>query len=538
MIFQDNFKDSYSIDFTPNKSKYICPACSTERKKKRERSLYINRKSLIGRCYNCDRTFFEHKESDNIVKEYKAPKELQTPITENVISYFKTRGISESSLNHLRVTSGDHFFPQIEKNRNAVKFNYYKSEKLINVKYRDAEKNFMFETDCEVTFYNYDAIYKYDKIVIVEGEIDALSFIEAGIFNVISLPNGCRNTKFIDQYIFDIERINEWVLCLDKDSGGIAARVELIGKLGIEKCLLINTKDCKDGNSFLQKYGKSKLNEIYDQAEKIIDIEGQVDFEVMLNDAKIDNHTELKPYKILLGEHRDGRDIEILSSGNMSLMIGKAKAGKTYGAMVLCKLMIKPFQQYFSQIDKGIVLFDTEQKSQHSKRFYRRLSQMLGGVDSIEKLSLYCLRGYSKEERRKFIKWYIEKYTPDIAIIDNVRDIMNNFNDIDQSDELLTMLSILSENTETHIMSTIHVNKGDNNARGHIGAELTQKAESVFLLNVDADKKREITPAYTRNEEFTPIQFKIEHGLPIFTWCDEPIAGQQKQIDDIDGCPF
>ena len=540
MIFKDNYKELFTIDWQPNKSKYVCPACSSERKKKRDRSLYINKSNKIGKCYNCERSFFEFLETDNIVKEYKKPKELITPITDKIIAYFKKRSISESSLNHLRVTSGECVFPQddTKTKKTCINFNYYKSGQLINIKRRSAEKEFLFETDCEVTFYNWDVIYKYDKIVVVEGEIDALSFIEAGIHNVVSLPNGCRNTKFLNSYIFDIERINDWVLCLDKDEGGIGARIELIGKLGIEKCLLMNTKDCKDANSFLQKYGKEKLNEIYEKAEKIIDSENEVNLESMIDEANIDNETQLKPYTIILGEKKDGRHIEILSSGNTSLFLGKAKAGKTYGAMVICKIIFQPGEDYISNFDNGIVIFDTEQKSQHSKRFYRRLCFMLTGrYDNIPKFKLFCLRSYNKDQRRKFIKYYIDKFKPTLAIIDNVRDVLKNFNDIDQSDEVVTELANLSESTETHITSTLHVNKNDFNARGHIGSELTQKAETVFLLDMTSDEvTREISAAYTRNEKFTPIQFEIQNGLPIITYGGTPIAGQNK-IEQIE-CPF
>jgi len=542
MIFVDNYKELYTIDFQANKSKYICPACSTERKKKRDKSLYINRKTLIGKCYNCERSFFLKPEVDNVVKEWKQPKELKTPLTDKIIAYFKERRISESSLNYMKITCSDIVFPQSEdkKVRSSIDFNYYKSDKLVNIKHRSSDKMFLMETDCEICFYNYDAIYNYKKIVIVEGEIDALSFIESGIYNVISLPNGCNNIKFINYYIFDIEQVDEWVLCLDKDNGGIAARTELIGKLGIEKCSLINTKDCKDANAFLKKYGKQKLNDIYEQAEKLIDAENDVDINAMLDNAKIDNNTELKPYRIIFGEHRDGRDIEILSSGNTSLLVGAAKSKKTYALMVIVKLILVPIENYISYFNNGIVIFDTEQKDHHTKRFYNRLCKIVTDSDSVPKFTLYNLRGYNKEQRLKFIKWYIETYKPTLAIIDNIRDIIRNFNDIEQSDELATMLNNLSENTETHILSTLHVNKADKNARGHIGAELTQKAESVFITENDDDGETTISPAYARNEKFSPIPFIIENGIPVITYVGKELAGQRKKYnkDDEEKLPF
>lgn len=510
MIFIDQYKNCYTIDFRPTKSKYICPICGEQRKKKKERSLYINRSTKIGRCYNCDATLFEHRECDNIVKEYKQPKELKSNLSKQVIEYFATRGISEASLNHLKVTSGLTFMPQVEKEVNTIDFNYYKSGKVINIKHRDNSKNFKFETDCEVTFYNFDVLFKYERIIIVEGEIDALSFIEAGLFNVVSLPNGCKNTKFIDQYIFDIEKVKEWILCLDKDEGGLSARHELLCKLGIEKCRIINTKDCKDANKFLQVHGKKELVNAYNNAESLIDTEKEFDFNMMLDESVIDPGTKFKPYTVILGQKQPGEIVEILTSGNLSMVKGKSKSRKTFGLMNLCSLILGNNPGYTNSNKNGVVLFDTEQFSNHSKRFYDRLATLA----NLGNFRMYNIRKYKKSDRLAFIKSFIEKFEPEIAFIDNIRDVIKNFNDIEQSDEIVTMLSNLMETTGTHICCTLHENKGDTNARGHLGAELTQKAETVFGIET-VEEITTISPDYCRNKEFNKIQFKIVDNVPV-----------------------
>jgi 5S rRNA maturation endonuclease (ribonuclease M5) len=516
MIFIDQYKNCYTIDFRPTKSKYICPVCGTLRKNKKDRSLYINRNTKIGKCFNCDAVLFEHKETDNIVKEYKQPKELKTKLSKSVIDYFSKRGISESSLNYLKVTNGLTFMPQTNTDVNTIDFNYYKSDKIINIKHRDNSKNFKFETDCEVTFYNFDAVYNFEKIIIVEGEIDALSFIEAGLMNVVSLPNGCKNTKFIDQYIFDIEKVKEWVLCLDKDEGGLSARFELLSKLGIEKCKIINTKDCKDANSFLVKHGKKELVNAYNLAESLIENKSEFDFNMITEESNITDETKTKPYTIILGQPQIGFEYgkpaitEMLTSGNLSMIKGKSKSRKTFSIMMLCKLVLSNNPGFVNNSENGVILFDTEQFKHHSIRFYKRLSEM--GAD-VSIFRMYNLRAYNKEQRLQFIKTYIEKYTPSLAIIDNVRDVIRDFNDIGQSDDIITMLSNLMETTGTHICCTLHENKGDANARGHLGSELTQKAETVFGIET-TENVTTISPDYCRNKEFEAIKFEIIDNLP------------------------
>ena len=54
-------------------------------------------------------------------------------------------------------------------------------------------------------FYNINSIVGYDSCVIVEGEMDVLAMHEAGIKNVISVPNGAtlnsNNLEYLDNCI-------------------------------------------------------------------------------------------------------------------------------------------------------------------------------------------------------------------------------------------------------------------------------------------------------------------------------------------------
>jgi len=510
MIFIDQYKNCFTIDFRPTKSKYICPVCGDTRKNKKDRSLYINRNSHVGKCYNCDAVLFEHSEADNIVKEWKQPKELKTTISKSVIDYFAGRGISEATLNYLKVTNGLTFMPQVNAEVNTIDFNYFKAGKPINIKHRDKDKNFKFETDCEVTFYNFDAIHKFDKIIIVEGEVDALSWIEAGYHNVVSLPNGCKNIKFIDQYIFDVEKVKEWILCLDKDEGGLSARHELMCKLGIEKCKIVNTKDCKDANKYLQVHGKKELALTYQAAEFIIPNENDFDFNMMLEESEINEATTIKPYKIILGQKSDGDRIEMMTSGNLSMVQGKSKSRKTWGLMNICNLILSQTFDYFGNSDNGVILFDTEQSSNHSLRWFKRLQKLT----DLGNFRMYNLRKYKKAVRLQFIINFIERFEPSVVFIDNVGDVMKNFNDVESTDEIITTLTNAMELTGTHVCCTLHENKGDGNAKGHLGSLLTQKSETVFDIKTE-EEITTINGKYCRNKAFKDIQFELVNDLPV-----------------------
>jgi twinkle protein len=153
--------------------------------------------------------------------------------------------------------------PQTGKVENTIKFNYMIGDELINIKYRDGRKNFKLYKGAEKVFYNINSIVGYDTCVIVEGEMDALAYHEAGITNVISVPNGAtlnhNNLDYLDNCIDYFEDKEKIILAVDQDDAGIALQNELIRRLGAEVCYLTNFVDCKDANEYLLKYGKDAL---------------------------------------------------------------------------------------------------------------------------------------------------------------------------------------------------------------------------------------------------------------------------------------
>lgn len=246
-----------------------------------------------------------------------------------------------------------------------------------------------------------------------------------------------------------------------------------------------------------------------------------LDISKIADEANIDDKTKLKPYKVILGEKAyneagEREIIEIMSSGNLSMMNGKSKSRKSFAIMAFCSLILNTNNHllgYTSNFEGGIVVFDTEQFKHHTKRFYDRLKRIV----DVSNFKIFNLRAYNKETRLKFIKNYIEREKPALAFIDNIRDVIKDFNDIAQSDDIITALSNIMERTGTHICCTLHVNKSDNNARGHIGSELTQKAETVFMIENFAESGiTEIRGEYCRNKPFKTIQFKLENSVPVF----------------------
>ena len=258
-------------DLEVGKAQGICPICSHDRKpeNKKHKCASYDWERGLGTCHNCDNTFqlhtYQRKGSSDKVYIKPEQPEVIVEVSTKVEEWFKSRGISKETLRALKVTEGSEFMPQTGKTENAIHFNYFVGGELTNVKYRDGRKNFKLYKGAEKVFYNIDNIVGYEYCIIVEGEMDALSFYEAGVHNVVSVPNGAtlnnNNLDYLDNcidYFSDKEKI---IIAVDTDEAGQTLQAELVRRLGAEICYITDFKDCKDANEYLLQYGKESLAE-------------------------------------------------------------------------------------------------------------------------------------------------------------------------------------------------------------------------------------------------------------------------------------
>lgn len=250
--------------------KTLCPKCSHLRKKRNEPCLSVNIDEGVYKCHNpeCSWSGAVNVKKKEKEKEYVRPSWMNnTTLSEPMVKWFESRGIRQGTLIEAKVTETRTYMPQVQKEVTTINFNYFRDSELINVKYRDGAKNFKLFKDAELIFYNLDAIKDLDEAIIVEGEMDCLSLIEAGIKNVVSVPNGASKGKSPDlKYLENcweyFENKKKVYLAVDNDEAGMMLREELARRIGVDKCYKIDFGDCKDANEVLQKKGKLELEEI------------------------------------------------------------------------------------------------------------------------------------------------------------------------------------------------------------------------------------------------------------------------------------
>ena len=273
--------DEFNVHNIPLKAKYhTCPKCSHTRKKKTQKCMSVFWDTGLGQCSHCgETTQLQTYKKKQVEKTYIKPKPIQiNNISEKAVKYIISRGISESAIKRLKIRSKKEWMPQTQKEEICICFDYYLESELINVKYRDARKNFKLYKGAEKIFYNIDAIATENECIIVEGEFDVLAYATANINNVVSVPNGFNlkgniSLDYLDDYIEYFENKKTIYLAVDNDEAGRKGQQELIRRLGAEKCKIVDFKDCKDANDYLLKYGDVKLLDTIKNA-KDVKIEG------------------------------------------------------------------------------------------------------------------------------------------------------------------------------------------------------------------------------------------------------------------------
>ena len=288
----------------------ICPFCNERRTNKKDKCLSIDTETGAYYCHYCeskgymksrmaevlsrDRQLFKPKRMSYIKPKAKN-KEAEQVFSESFLQYFKERGLTKETLIKARVTQEIEFMPQVGNKIGCMAFNYYVDGELTNIKYRTRNKDFKLVSGAKLVPYNIDSIaqesYESDEekyCLYVEGEIDALTYIECGFTHVVSVPNGAStNLEYLDDFIDShFDKLDCIYISVDNDKKGVECRNELIRRFGNEMCKLVEyPKPCKDINEVLVKYGKEAVVKCFKDAkdcvidgiQELIDVEASLD---------------------------------------------------------------------------------------------------------------------------------------------------------------------------------------------------------------------------------------------------------------------
>ena len=230
-------------------------------------------------------------------------------------------------------------------------------------------------------------------------------------------------------------------------------------------------------------------------------------------------------------------DAVIGTLGNFSASIGKAKSKKTFNvsaiaASALSGRTVLRYRSMFPENKRKILYIETEQGRHHCQQVLKRILRLAEMPDDKvpENLIMLSLRKFAPRVRLLIVEEAIGT-TPDLGlvIIDGIRDFLYDINSSSESTEVISKFMQWTDDKQIHIHTVLHQNKNDEHARGHIGTELNNKAETILQVEVDKEDKAisVVEAVHIRDQDFEPFAFRInEDVLPELV---EPYLSKEKK---------
>lgn len=252
------------------------------------------------------------EKKEDFFLSYKFPKEETNIDKSKVYDYWGKRCISKRTIDYAGVKQ-DKFGNTVFELKNIY-------NELIAVKYRPSRKikkgepKMWWQKDADncPSLYNIEKIDISKPLVICEGYGDALSIIEAGYTNVVSIPGGANDLNWIEFNYDFLKNIDTIIMWFDNDIPGKNGQESAIQRLGEYRCKIIkpSKEDIESIESWYKEHGAS-CNKV--DANNILIARGKERVLAMINNAE---DIPSKKLKYLMDCHVDSvKDIEKVSTG-------------------------------------------------------------------------------------------------------------------------------------------------------------------------------------------------------------------------------
>ena len=233
--------------------------------------------------------------------------------------------------------------------------------------------------------------------------------------------------------------------------------------------------------------------------------------------------------------------------GELVGISGKPKSGKTFISSILMTLCFR--EEVLTMLRESptplrVLWYDTEQSDESTQDILNhRIIPMINGNDNdnslkpqlstLDQLDIFNVRQDAWRERLPLLETAIEHFTPDLVILDGIRDLINDINDGVLAQDTVERLMHLASETHCCIACILHQNKSaeDKNLRGWIGTELTHKAFEVYECEKDGDRIFSFSQKLTRKYDIIDkLKYVVnEQGIPQLCSVEALLENEQRQ---------
>lgn len=368
-------------------------------------------------------------------------------------------------------------------------------ERLVFAKYRRLPKEFSAEKDCEPILFGWQAISPNARaVVICEGELDAIAWHAYG-WPALSVPTGAGSCSWIESEFDRLAVFDKIFLSYDMDEKGQAGLEQVIRRLGVERCLVVELP-AKDANECLMQGIEDGVIAccIRDaRTRDPMELRPAHDFadEVWREFEHVDSGIRM-PWKKV-----DGR--LLLRGGEVSLWPGVNGHGKSevVGHIVAHAAFVQDYRACIASMEF--------RPAKWLRRMYRQVSGLANPTQeyvryisesTADLLWVFDCVGTAKVDRIiEVFSYAAKRYGICLFVIDNLAKLGLAEDDYNGQKGLVDRLTDFAREHDVHVMLVHHMRKGEDEYKpsGKMSVKGTGALTDMVdtIVEVFRNKKRE-----------------------------------------------
>eukprot|EP00741_Cyanophora_paradoxa_P005101 tig00000857_g4943.t1 len=367
------------------------------------------------------------------------------------------------------------------------------------------------------------------RVVITEGEYDALAVYQATGQPALSLPNGA--TSLPPAIIEQLERFEEVVLWMDDDAAGHTGAEKFAQKLGSGRCSVVRSRASdlqgpKDANDALRQRGPAAIRELLERAEPVP--HGKIaHFDAFRSDVM--REFQMRP------PAEDGADsdrrllrefwnkyLKGLRPGELTIWSGPTGAGKTtlLSQIALNECIASNTPTLWGSFEvKNARLIKKMITQLAGQSLEGRPAEELGEwMDHFSQLPMYFLKYHGSTEIDDILDamehaWY--RHDVGHIVLDNLQFLLSGqskgLDKFDLQDDAIKKLRAFATEKHVHISLVVHPRKEPEERELAIssifgGVKTTQEADNVVILQRRAHPLANSDCGETIDEKFLDVK--------------------------------
>ncbi|MBW1697847.1 MAG: AAA family ATPase [Deltaproteobacteria bacterium] len=451
---------------------FFCHKCN-------ERGNLVTLKKHLGNLKEIIRPAFQKRKTFKKPETNQADRYHQALLKDqSAMEYVRGRGISIESVKRFKLGL-------FEKNGiRWLSIPHYRNNNLVNIKFRSlppAEKDFRRIPGCESILFNCDCLKAQQEIFLTEGELDAITLIQAGIENTVSGTTGAGS--FDPEWIDILKPLKRIYLCYDADDSGQQGARSLAKRLGYNRCFNVELPEGQDINDYFNSGNDIfAFQNLVNQARRF-DLPGVISMEAAFDLLAREKSRSESDTGLLTPWQNVNHLVKSFRPGDLIIVSAPPKTGKTTWCLNI--------GEHLTLQNIPVLFFCLEMRPERLtykliQSAYRKENLSSEDIEKARNefsdIPLYFGHSFKKqklEDVLQLIREAIQRYDLKLVIFDNLHFLIRSVSNVNEElGQAVQGFKLLAEEMEIPIIAIAQPRKREGGARDEI-----MRAEDIKYSN-------------------------------------------------------